>query len=297
MRRTLCVLCAVALCALPLSACSLRGGSRDAEPTAEAVFEPETTAIPESRHGEEDQSKVIGDLPTLPPAETIGPDANTETDDPQMPASEDEAEYFSIDALLSSTDGPDVDFPDAGDTPASPASDPAATEAPASNDVAIIDPANYQFSALTDTTLGFTFNYPTRWENLPGVFTVCFREPVESGKFPARVAVSAKKMVHTVEGSTLSNQLSKYMRTIYQMYDPNTFQPGTASTSGTFLGRPALSNTYLAYYGDIEVKGFIIGTAVEKTIYVFHFCASYEDFTAMQGIIKYMVNSVELVKR
>lgn len=253
--------------------------------------------MPESRHGEEDQSKVIGDLPTLPPVETIGPDANAETYDPQMPASEAEAEYFSIDALLSSTNGPDVDFSDAGDAAANPAPNPDATQAPASNGIAIIDPTSYQFSALTDTTLGFTFNYPTRWENLPGVFTVCFREPVESGKFPARVAVSAKKMVHTVEGGTLSNQLTKYMRTIYQMYDPNTFQAGTPSSSNTMLGQSALSNTYLAYYGDIEVKGFIIGTAVEKTIYVFHFCASYEDFTAMQGIIKYMVNSVELVKR
>ena len=296
MRRTLCVLCAVALCALPLSACSLRGGSRDAEPTAEAVFEPETTAIPESRHGEEDQSKVIGDLPTLPPAETIGPDANTETDDPQMPASEDEAEYFSIDALLSSTDGPDVDFPDAGDTPASPASDPAATEAPASNDIAIIDPATYQFSALTDTALGFTFNYPSHWVSVPGVYTVCFREPQEEGKFPARVAITVKKMVHTPDEQVLAEQLTSYMRIIHNQYDKSTFESGTPNLSDNLMGRLAMSNTYLAYSGKNEVKGYVIGTAVGRNICVFHFCAAYEDYAPLEGAMQYMLHSIQAVE-
>ncbi len=283
MKKLFCLLLMVALCAGWLSACSLRRAPQPAEPTATAAFEPETTALPESRHGEEDQSKLIGDNPTLPPVETVPPEEVKE------PSSVDEAEYFSIEELLEENNGPSVSFegspPDEEENHA------------AQNQVAVIDPGTYQFSALTDTTLGFTFNYPTRWENLPGVFTVCFREPVEPGDFPARVAVSAKKMVHTVEGSTVSSQLTSYMRTIYQMYDPSTFQPGEANESDSFLGKTALSNTYLAYYGDIEVKGFIIGTAVEKTIYVFHFCASYEDYTAMEGIMRYMLRSVELVKR
>ena len=292
MKKALCVLFAIALLTCALAGCSLRGSSRDAaEPTAEAVFEPETTSMPESRHGEEDQSKAVAELPTLPPPETVSPDGEAPAEDIQIPGNAEEAEYFSIDALLAETAGPDTGF-DAGQTV-----DPDATPRPTSESVPVIDPSTYQFSALTDTSLGFTFNYPTRWENLPGVFTVCFRETVEPGDFPARVAVSAKKMVHTVEGGTLSSQLSKYMRSIYQMYEPSTFQPGSANESDSFLGRPAMSNTYLAYYGDIEVKGFIIGTAVEKTIYVFHFCASYQDYVAMEGIMRYMLNSVELVKR
>lgn len=292
MRKLLFAIVAAALCACALAGCSLRGSSGGgAQPTAEAAFEPETTALPEARHGEEDQSKVIGELPTLPPAETVEPSGESGGEDIAIPSSADEAEYFSIDSLLTGTEGPDAGFD------SEHVIDPDETARPASESVPIIDPSTYQFSALTDTTLGFTFNYPTRWENLPGVFTVCFREAIEPGKFPARVAVSAKKLVHTAEGNVVASQLTSFMRTIYQMYDPATFQPGTANENDTFLGRPALSNTYLAYYGDIEVKGFIIGTAVEKTVYVFHFCASYEDYTAMEGIMRYMLNSVELVKR
>lgn len=293
MKKTLCVICAIAVCAWSLAACSLRGSGGSAQPTSEAAFEPETTALPEARHGEEDQSQYIDDLPTLPPAETVAPEDGTAAEeDASLPANADEAEYFSIDALLTTTDGPDG-FNEENAATISPD----ATEPPSSRRITRIDPATYQFSALTDTSLGFTFNYPTQWENLPGVFTVCFREPIVSGEFPARVAFSAKKMVHTVEGTTLSTQLTKYMRTIYQMYDPSTFQAGTVNSNDKFLGQTAMSNTYLAYYGDIEVKGFIIGTAVGKIIYVFHFCASYEEYTAMEGIMRYMINSAELVNR
>ena len=47
--------------------------------------------------------------------------------------------------------------------------------------------------------------------------------------------------------------------------------------------------------GETEVKGFVIGRAVKRTLYVFHFCASYEDYAAMERVMRYMVNSVELV--
>ena len=284
MKRLLCLLLCAA-CACALSACSVLRPPAQPDPTVAAEFAPQTTAMPEARHGEEDQSKLIGNDPTLPPVETVPPgDAPEAEADVKVPDSVDEAEYFSIDALLSE------------DAPAYAEGTPAAEHAGDAS-IPVIDPATFQFSALTDTTLGFTFNYPTHWENLPGVFTVCFRESVEPGDFPARVAVSAKKLVHTAEGNVLASQLSSYMRTIYQMYDAATFQPGTANESDSFMGRTALSNTYLAYYGDIEVKGFIIGCAVEKTVYVFHFCASYEDYTAMEGVMRYMKNSVELVKR
>ena len=85
------------------------------------------------------------------------------------------------------------------------------------------------------------------------------------------------------------------MRTISKQYEPKTVQAGTPNYEDTFLGKQAASNTYLAYSGENEVKGFIIARAVKRTLYVFHFCATYEDYGAMESMMRYMVRSVELV--
>ena len=38
-----------------------------------------------------------------------------------------------------------------------------------------------------------------------------------------------------------------------------------------------------------------LGTAIGKTLIVFHFCASYDDYAAMEGVMRYMLRSVEPV--
>lgn len=272
MKKLLCLILLGALCAAALAGCSSsRTADSGAQPTANVDFAPVDTAPPQG-HGEEDQSLLIGD-PTAPPAERLPEDAAAQGDD-----------YFSMDAL---TDG-------GGD---SAEENPKLSSAPAWQDVpGAIDPATYQYSALIDTSLGFTFNYPAHWENQPGVFTVCFREAVEPGDFPARVAISVKTLTHTPEGTVMRDQLSSYMRTIARKYDSATFQSGSVNTEDTFLNRQAMSNTYLAYSGETEVKGFIIGCSVGKKLYVFHFCASYEDYQAMENIMRYMLRSVQLVE-
>jgi hypothetical protein len=121
-----------------------------------------------------------------------------------------------------------------------------------------------------------TFNYPSNWVNVPGVFTVCYREMAEPGEFPARVAISAKRLVHSPEGTVVSDELTEFVRVIRKQYDANTFQLGTPNTEDTFMGKTALSNTYLAYSGETEVKGFVIGQSVGRVLYVFHFSASNE---------------------
>ena len=67
----------------------------------------------------------------------------------------------------------------------------------ARNVPAPINSSAYQYASLADESVDFTFNYPSQWENVPGIYTVCFREKVEKGEFPARVAISRKKLVHT----------------------------------------------------------------------------------------------------
>ena len=119
-----------------------------------------------------------------------------------------------------------------------------------------------------------------------------------------RVQSSASKKSYdaqvpsTVMGTLTRNGLYKGILEgrAYKQYDAKTFQLGSANSQDTFLGKKAYSNTYLAYSGDTEVKGFIIGRAFGKTMVVFHFCASYEDYTAMESVMRYMLKSVQLVE-
>ena len=92
----------------------------------------------------------------------------------------------------------------------------------------------------------------------------------------------------------LLEQLTSYMKMVGKQYDKETFQTSIPNREDTFMGRPALSNTYLAYWGDIEVKGFVIGCAVQRTLYVLHFSASYADYAAMENMLNYIVRSVTL---
>ena len=277
MKKLLSLTLVFALCACVLSGCKKSVPSAEEAPEAQFAPEPVSTEVPdEGYHGEEDQSAALADMPTLePPVPLEGADDGGESD------------YFSIDAMLN--DGAE----DGGDAPA-------ATEMPAPavnpNAVKAIDPSVYQYSALTDTTLGFTFNYPSHWENVPGVYTVCFRERVEPDDFPARVAITAKTLVHSPDETVITEELTEYLRMVHKQYEAATFQAGVPSTEERFLGKPALSNTYLAYAGEHEVKGYIIGTAVGRTMYVFHFCATYEDYGAMESIMRYMVKSAEIVE-
>lgn len=284
LKKHLSLILALALCACLLSACGARKSTESApgdvqkEPVVEATEVPE-----EGAHGEEDQSAALEAMPTLEPVEPITDEASAGSDD-----------YFSIDAMLEGVDtGTPSDVAQGVSADDSGAQNPDETPKP----VAVLDPTTYQYSALTDTSLGFTFNYPSHWENLPGVFSVCFREKVEPDDYPARVSITAKRLVHTPDNQALTDELTSYVRIIHKQYDAATFQAGTPNTDDRFLGQPALSNTYLAYSGEHEVKGYILGTSIGRTMYVFHFSATYEDFTAMQNLMRYMADSAEIVDK
>lgn len=287
MKKRLSLLLALILCACVLAACGSRKTATDAPGSAQgAPAAPEVTEVPqEGEHGEADQSAALEAMPTLEPVEPIADGENSGS--PQD-------DYFSIDAMLAGADE------GGANEAAAPADEPAVSDggsAPAVNPVAAVDASAYQYSALTDTSLGFTFNYPSSWENVPGVFSVCFREKVEEGDFPARVTITSKKLVHSPDEEVITEQLTSYLRVVHKQYDAATFQAGTPNTTERFMGKPALSNTYLAFSGEHEVKGYIIGTAVGRTMYVFHFCATYEDYGAMENLMRYMANSAEIVEQ
>ncbi len=280
MKKLLSLALVLALCAVGLCACRKSAPENEDLPETVPDAAPQVTEVPdEGYHGEEDQSAALEAMPTLePPVPVDGSETSGGDED-----------YFSIDAMLNGSGD------EAQESPSEEGS--SSEEAAPAQSASTVDTSTYQYSALTDTSLGFTFNYPSHWENVPGVYTICFREKVEEGDFPARVAITAKTLVHTPDELAMTDQLTEYLRLVHKQYEAATFQAGTPNNQETFLGKPAMSNTYLAYSGDHEVKGFIIGTAVGRTMYVFHFCATYEDYGAMESMMRYMVKSAEVVEK
>lgn len=200
-----------------------------------------------------------------------------------------------MDVAVDATAEPAADVPDESivpestDTPAE-----AATEAPAAQATAA--PYAYTLTALTDSTFGFVCAYPSGWKNLPGKYTVCFREEVSGDDFPARMAVTRKRLAHAPKFSRLLTQFQEYAETVRAQYDSKTFEYGDLNSSAAFLGQPAYEITYLAYSGNVEVKGYMICTNVDKYVYVFHFCAPYDDYAAMEPMMRQLRDSVTLAQ-
>lgn len=152
--------------------------------------------------------------------------------------------------------------------------------------------SGYSYAALTDASFGFTLDYPANWRNMPGKYTACYKEQVAEGDFPARVAVTSKKMPHKPESETVVKQFQSYAQNIYKQYDPETFEFSDL-TERTFMGKKGYEITYLAYSGDIEVKGYMCCSATEYTIYVYHFCSAYDDYGDMTPVMVRIRDSVK----
>lgn len=185
----------------------------------------------------------------------------------------------------------ETDLQDDGmdDVDAEPASEVPAAPSPTSS----VDLSTYKFQQLMDLSFGFSFEYPSHWENLPGKHTACFREPdIEDGDFPARLAVTKKTLAHTPKSSALLSQFQSYALNIYNQYDPSTFELGELNENAKFIGQKAYEITYLAYAGEVEIKGYMVCCNIGRNVYVYHFCASYDDYTAMESMVYRIRDSV-----
>lgn len=155
-----------------------------------------------------------------------------------------------------------------------------------------------RFSQLTGTGLGFSFNYPTDWTNLPGRSTVCYIQPIDEGTiYPARVAIALKTLSHKCGPQTAQEELINFLKIIRTQYDNKTFSVETKLDLDTrFMGNKAFSTTYLAYDGKQEIKGYVILTYFDRYVYVYHFLCAYDDYPAFMPAMTYMRDSVTVIQ-
>ena len=250
---------------ITLSGCGKQKSSVNESTEQQADFAPANTAIPAENSSILDAASAFsgGSAEVDPTAEPVEAIAAAEPDQPVETSSDDIFGTYSEETEDSEHSASQIDL------------------------------SAYNFSTISDTSLGFTFSYPSQWKNNPGVYTVCYREEVEEGDFPARVAITRKKLTHTADADGITEELKSYLKTIYKQYDAKTFEVGSLNKSIQFMGQKGYSTTYLAFSGETEVKGFVICCQIERTLYVFHFSASYSDYLSMEGIMQYMCKSVK----
>ena len=173
------------------------------------------------------------------------------------------------------------------------------TPEPASSSEPTAEPFTYSLIPISDRSMGFIFAYPDGWAYLPGENTICYREIVPAGEFPARVAVAKKSVAHTPKSSKVFSEFKSFADTIAALYDSETFEYTDQSDQVYFMGQKAYETYYLGYSDDIEVKGYMIACGIDygssHYIVIFHFCAPYEDFDKMLPMMKQMRDTVMFV--
>ncbi len=280
LKRWICLL--LALSVLALAGCDRRNDAGE-EAAPDASASPEATAIGGLTQAlEREQGAVIEaadedvepeEEPTaeIPADEPLDADAGDATG--EAPAEEGSLAADAFEEMASPEPTENMPF---------------ATPTPQPN--ASVD----RYSEIKANGLGFRFSYPTGWNNIPGRNTVCYVQPLENGTvYPARVAVTMKRMPHTVGPKEMRSEFADYVKTLMGQYDSDTFRVGTKLNEDTkFMGNEALSTTYLAYDGAQEIKGYAIITRFERYLYVFHFLCAYDDYTSFEATIRYMRDSV-----
>lgn len=302
MKRFMCILLVLVLTGFILSGCDRRSAApEDAADGYEGNFAPETTVMggltqaveDQNVTGAEDEMPVEEDMPST---EALFEGMQAIEDIPQEDANaQDPADENAGDAQDAVEDQPldsdaETNGSDDSDTDTTPDPDmpfPTATPQP--------NTAVSEYSEVSAPGLGFRFSYPSNWVNIPGRSTVCYVQPLEDGTvYPARVAVTMKRMPHTSDYEEAQTELANYLRTLMTQYDSSTFKVNTKLNYKTeFMGKPAISTTYLAYDGNQEIKGYTIITYFERYLYVFHFLCAYDDYTAFGTAMKYMRDSVQ----
>ena len=91
-------------------------------------------------------------------------------------------------------------------------------------------------------------------------------------------------------------QFKEYGETIRAQYEAKTFEWGTLNESAHFMGNVAYEIPYLAYSGDTEIQGYLICTALDYTVYVFHFYCPYDEYGSLKNLMTMMRDSVKIVE-
>lgn len=278
MKRFISLILICVLAAGLFTGCDRKPATPSAEETSQTgSFAPETTAVASS-----------GLVQAIDEVQEPVQSADTPTDDQPIVQDAAATDEIAVDEAI----------PEPSLEPA-----PAVTEEPKSETVIMpFATATPQpnvtvssYSEISVEELGFKFSYPSSWNNIPGRSTVCYVQPLDNGTvYPARVAVTMKKLAHKCSAAEATKELAEYLKMLRTQYDEATFKVDKAlNENEKFMGNKAMSTTYLAYDGDQEIQGYVVLTYFERYLFCFHFLCAYEDYEAFQPAMVRMRDSVQ----
>lgn len=155
------------------------------------------------------------------------------------------------------------------------------------------DVAAYDYVSLTEGS--FTMMYPSHWERVPGVNTICFVEPVSDDTIPARITLTKKTISKSVDNKVKLEQFSAYFETILAGFDSH--EVSKLDKEQEFLGdKEAYAATYTARKGEKLYKGFAIMANKGKTFCVYHFRCAETDYDRMASVRERIKSSIGTVK-
>ena len=282
MKKLICILLILALAGCGLTACDRRSPAADETGNQNGNFDPETTAVGGLTQAVEEQGATELDavLSEDITPDDIAPDENADS------APETEQDIAEDQPIVD--EDPAVEAAAAAPTP--DAAMPFTTPTPQPN------ASVSRYSEISASGLGFRFSYPSDWINIPGRSTVCYVQPLENGTvYPARVAVTMKRLPHKTDWTEVRDELLNYLKTLRTQYDEATFKVDTnnVDTETRFMGNRSIGTTYVAYDGTQEIKGYTVATYFERYMFVFHFLCAYEDYDSFEATLRYMRDSVQ----
>lgn len=179
-----------------------------------------------------------------------------------------------------------------------PSQPPEVQDAVDDNAAAVTPPPNsdvaaYKYASLTEGS--FTMMYPSHWERVPGVNTICYVEPVSDDTIPARVTLTKKTVSGSVDSKIKLEQFSSYFENILAGFDSH--EVGKLDKEQQFLGdKEAYAATYTAQKGDRLYKGYAVMANKGKTFCVFHFRCAETDYDRMASVMERIKSSIGAVK-
>lgn len=286
MKKRFCTLLALTLCISLCSGCDRRSPAVDAEVTQSVEFAPEATAL----------DNLVQAMETQDASSLQSPDASAsvvaesgEDGNLQVQSASEEQPVAQDSAIVTTPTSNETSAQETSGADTSAVVQPFISPTPQPNT------AITSYSEVTASGLGFKFSYPSDWINIPGYSTVCYVQPTGDGTvYPARVAVTMKRLAHKCSEGEDQQELASYLKTLMTQYDEKTFKVDMNLDTGTkFMNNSAISTTYLAYDGTQEIQGYVILTYFERYLFCFHFLCAYEDYAAFEPAMRHMRDSVQ----
>ncbi len=161
-------------------------------------------------------------------------------------------------------------------------------------DEAIVEsPKDYQYAQLASSSGNLTLDYPSTWTQIPGTSTICFVEPVAQGDSPARFTFTKKTLEIAPTPDKKKSQLAAFVRRVIQDYDSYELSP--LSTDGSFLGdNGTYYVTYTVQSKGVTLKGYVIMATRDKSLYVYHFRVSLNDYESFYSVMTRIRDSITL---